>query len=328
MVGKNGSGKTNLVEAVYLLSLCKSWRTNDIRTLINKNSQSSFVRAYVRERGIDRKIEILLSGQGKKISLDDKPVKKLSELSNVANVIVFSPDDVNLMKGSPSSRRNFLDVSISKEFPEYLSMIGKYGKLLSERNAALKEMDVDRKYLDVLTSQMIALSEPITRYREKYISRLNKILSQLANSLYDENRNVLLVYKPFIKGDNFINDAKKAYERNLENDIIRKMTNVGIHREDFSLLLDGNDISVYGSQGENRLASIALKISPFFLIEDIEKKPITILDDVYSELDARHSQRLTNLLKKLGQVFVTTTEDSIEGDAVIEVSDETAKRRK
>lgn len=326
--GKNGSGKTNFVEAIYLLSLCKSWRTNEIRTLINHDSDSAFVRAYVRKGALNRKIEISISNKGKKIILDDKPVRRLSELSKVVNVTLFSPEDVNLMKDSPSARRSFLDVSISKEFPEYLSLIGKYEKLLLERNAALKATSIDKSYIEILTTQMIDVSEPIIRHRSKYVERLNKIIERLANSLYDENRSLQLFYKPFIRNENFKESAKRMYEKNLENDIIHKATSIGIHREDFSMMLDGSDISLYGSQGENRLAAIALKTSPYFLIEDPNKKPIAILDDVYSELDDKHSKRLTNLLKSLGQVFVTTADASIDGDALIEISDNNARRRK
>lgn len=328
LIGKNGAGKTNLVEGIYLLSLCKSWRSNEIKTLIRQGEEAAFVRAYVREGELSRKVEILITSKGKKISLNDKPVKRLSELSKLVNVTLFSPEDVNLFKDSPSSRRNFLDVSLSKEFPPYLSLIGRYGKILQERNLALKTPTPDKTYLEVLTNQLIDVSEPITRYRREYLTRLNQILSKVANSLYENNRTLQLVYKPFIKGDTFKETAKKLYQKNLDNDLLHKTTTIGVHREDFSLLLNGSDIALYGSQGENRLAAIALKIAPYFLIEEKEKKPITILDDVYSELDDKHSLRLTELLKNLGQVFVTTADYSIKGDAIIDVSKESATRRK
>lgn len=328
LIGKNGTGKTNLVEGIYLLSLCKSWRSNDIRTLIRQGEEAAFIRAYVREGEMSRKIEILITPKGKKISLNDKPVKRLSELSKLVNVTLFSPEDVNLFKDSPSSRRSFLDVSISKESVPYLSLIGRYGKILQERNVALKSPNPDKTYLEVLTNQLIDVSEPITRYRREYLTRLNEILSEVANALYENNRSLHLIYKPFVKENDFKETASKLYRKNLDNDLLHKTTTIGVHREDFSLLLDGNDIALYGSQGENRLAAIALKIAPYFLIQEQEKKPITILDDVYSELDDKHSLRLTKLLKNLGQVFVTTADYSIKGDALIDISKENATRRK
>ncbi len=326
--GANGSGKTNIAEAIYLLSLCKSWRNNDVRTLIRYGEESAFIRAYVQEGELRRKIEILITQKDKKITINDKPIKRLSELSKMVNVIVFSPEDVNIFKDSPSARRRFLDVSLSKESVEYLSLIGEYSKILQERNAILKGSDINRTYLEVVTNRLITVSEPITRFRKRYLDRLNGILSDVANALYESKRELRILYHPFLGEENFIENAKKRYERNLENDLFHKTTSSGIHREDFSLLLDGKDISLYGSQGENRLAAIALKIAPFFLIDDMNKKPITILDDVYSELDETRSRKLNSLLNKLGQVFVTTAESSIEGDALIDVSNNIATRRK
>lgn len=326
--GKNGSGKTNVVEAINLFSLCKSWRCNDTRALIAYGKDASFLKASILEGELTRKVEILLTTKGKKITINGKPIKRLSELSKLLNVTLFSPEDVNLFKDSPSVRRNFLDVSISKENPEYLSLIGKHSRLLQERNAALKVQNVDRRYLDLLTERLIEISEPIIRLRKNYVERLNNVLTHVANNLYDNNRQVEIVYKPFINDANFKETAKKAYEKCLESDLLHKMTTIGVHREDFIFLLDEKNIALYGSQGENRLAAIILKVSPYFLIEDEEKKPITILDDVYSELDDKHSQRLSKLLTNLGQVFVTSADDSINGDALIDVSNNMATRRK
>lgn len=328
LIGKNGTGKTNLAESIYLLSLCKSWRNNDIRSLLKWNEDAAFVRARVAiGNGLPKTIEILLTSKGKKITIDNKPIRRLSELSEIVNIVLFSPEDVDLMRGSPSLRRSFLDVSICKESSAYLYTIGKYEKLLTERNIALKRNDVDLNYLNVVTEQMIDVSEHIIARRSEYVARLNKILSGVANELYDENNELKIVYKPFIKADNFKQAAKSLYERNLQNDLLHKTTSIGVHREDFSVLLNGNDIAVYGSQGENRLAAIALKMAPYFLIEDEAKKPIAILDDVYSELDDAHSQRLAKLLKSLGQVFVTSAEELIDGDVIFDISKNHAKRR-
>ncbi len=328
ILGKNGSGKTNIVEAINLFSLCKSWRNNDTRALIRYGEEATFLKASIHEGELTRKVEIFLTAKGKKITINGKPIKRLSELSKLLNVTLFSPEDVNLFKDSPAIRRNFLDVSISKENSEYLSLIGKYSKILQERNAALKVQDVDRRYLELLTERLIEVSEPIIKYREDYIGRLNKVLNDVADKLYENNRKVRIAYKPFIKNENFKETAKKAYEKSLESDLLHKTTTIGVHREDFIFLLDGKNIALYGSQGENRLAAIILKISPFFLIEDVERKPITILDDVYSELDDKHSQRLSTLLMSLGQVFITSADDSIKGDAIIDVSNNMATRRK
>lgn len=326
--GNNGSGKTNIVEAIHFLSLAKSWRTNDSSALIRNGEKATLIRAEIKESELHRVIEILITAKGKKITINGKPAKRLSELSKMVNVILFAPEDIDIFKGSPSNRRNFLDVALSKQSLDYFSLIGKYARLLQERNAVLKSPKPDSIHIDVLTKQMIEVSEPIARYRRVYVEELNKTLSKIGSELYGQNREMTIVYKPFIKAADYKEVATKAYAKSLENDLFHKSTSVGIHREDFSLLLDGHDISLYGSQGENRLAAIALKLTPFFLIEDEDKKPITVLDDVYSELDVIHSERLANLIRNLGQVFVTGTRTKIKEATTIAVFNNNATRRK
>jgi DNA replication and repair protein RecF len=325
--GANGAGKTNLVEAIYYLSLAKSWRTSEPGALIKSGSDSARILARIEERDLTREIEIVLTPTGRRISVNGKPIHRLSELSRLVNVILFSPEDTAIFKGPPAERRNFLDLNLSKQSLDYFSLIGKYNRLLDERNAALKRNKPDRTYLGVVTDQMIEVSEPLARYRRLYIGELNKILSDLASELYGLDRKAALVYRPFVKDGAFKEEAAKAYAKTLESDILHKATSIGTHREDFSLVLDGEDIASYGSQGENRLAAIALKLAPFFLIEDEAKKPIAVLDDVYSELDEAHSRRLSGLIGRIGQTFVTAAQISIDGASYIEVSDHKAIRR-
>lgn len=325
--GANGSGKTNLVEAVYYLSLAKSWRSSDNRSLIKSGEDSAYIAADVSEGGITRHIEIFLTVDGRKILVNGKSIHRLSELSKLVNVVLFSPEDVSLFGGSPSERRAFLDVNLSKQSLDYFSLIGKHNRLLEERNAVLKGNKIDPTYLDVVTGRLIEVGEPLERYRRVYVGELNKVLSELASALYGQKRSVVMVFHPFVKGDSFHEEAQKAYQRSQAYDILHKATSVGLQREDFSLLLDNKDIALYGSQGENRLAAIALKLAPYFLIEDEEKKPIAVLDDVYSELDEAHSRSLNELLKKLAQCFVTAASIDITGASIIEVADHKATRR-
>lgn len=326
--GGNGEGKTNIAEAIYYLSLAHSWRTSDDTPLQKAGCQSSIVRACVCEGEFRRLIEIRLSKEGKRILLNDKPIHRLSELSKMVNVLLFTPEDTELFTSSPSLRRSFLDVSIAKTDVDYLNFIGAYRHLLVERNGALKLEKSDRSYLDVLTDQMVEVQQRIVNKRLIYVRRLNGALSTLASRLFGQNRSAKLVYRPFVNPDDkFTEEAKKAYQRSLETDLLRKSTSVGIHREDFQLLLDEKDVGIYGSQGENRLSAIALKLSPYFLIEEEEKKPIVVLDDVYSELDQLHASSLSSLLKSMGQVFVTATDLKIDGASYVEVANHQARRR-
>ena len=328
ILGENASGKTNLAEAIQFISLARSWRTGDDATLIRQGKDAAFVQAELSEGPLRRSIEIELSRSGKRISINGKAAKRLSELSQIANVIVFAPSDVSLFQGSPSERRSFLDVSLSKKSLDYFSLISRYSRLLKERNALLKRREVDRSLLDVLTDQMIECSEIIVRYRTMYVTSLNSVLPGLLKRIYGENRSGSLVYRPSVKDDGrFAEKARKAYQDALEGDLLHKSTSVGVHREDFSFLLDSKNVAEYGSQGENRMAALALKLSPFFLIEAEEKRPICVLDDVTSELDETHVARLLSLLEDLGQTFVTATNLTINGATIIDVADHNATRR-
>ena len=328
ILGSNASGKTNLAEAVYFLSLARSWRTLEERNLIRFGSEFASVRAFVREGNLHREILIELTPQGKRVFLNGKPLRRLSELTRLVNVLLFSPEDVRLFEGPPGERRSFLDVSLSKRSNDYLALMGRQASLLKSRNALLKEGGRDKALLEVLTDQLIEVQEPIVRYRGMYVTSLNGILPKVLGRLKGEKAPCTLVYRSFVKDDGrFKERARKAYEESLEGDLIHKSTSIGVHREDFRLKLGDRDVAEFGSQGENRMAALALKLSPFFLIEEEERKPICVLDDVTSELDVGNAGRLLSYLSELGQSFLTATDLSLQGASVYEVADHNAKRR-
>lgn len=328
IVGKNAAGKTNIVEAIYFLSLARSFRTSEYGELIKNKRQYSEIEARVEQDTINKDIVALMTSSSKKFTCNDKPVKKLSDLSQLINVIVFEPKDTLMFSDSPLVRRNYLNINLSKKSPIYLENLMVFEKLLKERNAILKSDEVDKLQLDVVTEQMIAVEETICRYRAAYISEINNILSRLITKLKGKEEKAELVYLPFIKlDDKFKNSCARAYAHNVESDIKHKATQLGIHREDMKMILNGKDIALQGSQGENRIAVIALKLAPYFLIEEKEKKPIIILDDVMSELDEEHKQRLLTFVKGLEQVFITATKTNITDAAIFEVSEHIITRR-
>jgi len=328
LTGPNGSGKTNLSEAVFFLSFGKSWRTLEPGALIKKGADSALISATIKEGDLLREIEIEILKKGKKISINNHSVSRLSELSSIANVLLFSPEDASFFKGPPSRRRAFLDSNLAKKSDEYVFLLKRYLKLLQERNALLKAENPNLNYLNVVTKQLIEVSAPIDQLRSVYVDSLNKTLSLTASQLYGEDRRLKVDWKPFASLENFKEAAFASYQRTQESDLFHKTTSLGIHREDFVTKLDGREIEMYGSQGENRIAALALKLTPYFLIGEVEKKPIVVLDDVFSELDEEHNKRLNSLIHNLGQVFITTTEASIDSnDCLIEVSQGSATRR-
>ena len=307
ITGPNGAGKTNIVEALYYLSVAKSFRIGDNEGLVLKGENHGEIYAEISEGNITRKIRVVLTPDDHQIFINDKSSRVL-ELAKVVNVILFEPKDVLLFRGSPRARRNFLDVSLSKKSFSYLENITRYNKVLKERNELLKGENVDKTLLDTTTEMLVKLSSVIVAYREKYVKDINDILNKITRALTGDNRKFELHYTPYVKYDeNFLTNARNAFKRAEESDFKHKQTSIGTHREDISISLNGRDIATYGSQGENRIAALALKLSPYFLIEDKDKKPIIVLDDVMSELDPANQERLIKFLRKFNQVFITGT---------------------
>lgn len=326
ITGDNAVGKTNVVEAINYLSLARSFRGVSEKECIQKGQQEAEVQAVIKEGSISRDIAIRMDETKKKVYLNGKPLSKLSSLSKIVNILLFEPKDVLLFKGAPKDRRLYLDVNLSKISPAYLELITKYDKVLKERNELLKKEKVDLVLLDALTEMLVKLSEPIISYRELFFKDINDILIKLTHALTGTRENLRIDYHPFIAlNESFIENANKAFKRSLENDLKYKATSIGIQREDFSICLNNKDIGLYGSQGENRITALALKLSPYFLIKDEDKKPIIILDDVMSELDDKNKKRLIEFINKLGQVFITGTKLEITGANHYHIKQKTQK---
>ena len=328
IIGDNAAGKTNIVEAIHFLSLARSFRTSETSELIKNERQFASIEARVVEDTIRKDIVAILTPSSKKITCNKKPIKKISELSSLINVIVFEPKDALMFHDSPLVRRNFLDINLSKKSPIYLENLMSFDKLLKERNALLKEENIDQTQLNVVTTQLVTVQEVLCKYRQAYVNEINAILGKIIKSIKGSGQEVHLEYYPFVKVDSdFVKNATRAYAKGLDSDIRHKITQIGIHREDMKMFLNDKDISTHGSQGENRLAVIALKLCPFFLIEDKDKKPIVVLDDVMSELDKTHQDRLMKFLEKLEQVFITSTKVNVKNASIYEVKKANISRR-
>ena len=190
LTGRNAIGKTNVVEAIYYLSLGRSFRTNEDDDLIKKNSDRAEIDAVISEGEITRKIKIIITKIGKVVMINGKNISKLSELSKCVNVILFQPKDVMLFSGPPKDRRNFLDISISKKSAIYLDYITRYEKVLKERNDLLKAETINQTLLDVTTELIIKLSGSIISYRQMYVKDINDILNKITRALTGEKGKV------------------------------------------------------------------------------------------------------------------------------------------
>ena len=314
LTGDNAAGKTNVVEAIYYLSMARSFRTVEDADLIAKGKDRAEIDATCKEGELKRKLRIVILESGKQIFINGKKISKISDLSKCMNVLLFEPKDVMIFKGSPKVRRNFIDIHLSKQSLQYLDYISRYNQVLKERNELLKSDKVDETLLETTTEMLVKLSGPIVSYRQMYVKDINDILIKITRALTGVEGKLEIHYKPFVDYDKeFQNKALEAFRRSKENDLRQRATTIGIHREDFSISLNGRDIGEFGSQGENRIVAIALKLSPYFLIEDKDKRPVVVLDDVMSELDLEHRKRLIEFVKKFDQVFITATKLEVKG---------------
>ena len=308
--GENASGKTNILEAIYFLSLTRSFRTNEIEELIKKDASFARILAKIDTQNVSKTLEIIFNKSGKKILVNGKKVLKISELNSLINVISFIPKNTNLLKDAPKERRKFLNIYLSKFSNNYLKTLSVYEKILKERNDAFKAYKINPTLIDILTNQLISLNKEIYLYRKKFVNEINKYLADVFKEVSLTNEKLKMEYESFLnnQNENIENFLKNEFENIKEEEFKRKQTLIGIHKDDFKIYIDEKDVSLYGSQGENRISIISLILSLYFLNK--EEKPIIVLDDVISELDEKHEENLLKYLENFNQVFITNTAKS------------------
>mgnify|MGYP000890499715 CR=1 FL=1 len=306
IVANNGKGKTNLLESIYYCSFGKSFRTNNDNDLITTGESEFIINLKVNNNESSHEIGASYKNKKKIFFLDKKPIKKISDLNHYLNVLLFEPNQVSLFTSEPINRRSFLDVLVSKISTHYLDLLKRYKNLLKERNSALKETKVDKIYVFTLTNQMIAISEEITDIRLKFIKEINLALEKVAEKISNKKQSLKLRYYPIIEySEKYKEDLLRKYQETYEEDVLAKSTTIGVHKEDYVMLLNGKNIAQHGSQGENRLAVLSMILSLYFIKNS--RKPIVILDDVLSELDEENQNRLIDFVKNFDQTFITTT---------------------
>ncbi|MCF0117260.1 MAG: DNA replication and repair protein RecF [Bacilli bacterium] len=330
IVGSNGIGKTNIVEAIYFLSYGRSFRTENEMDMIQENQEfASIEGVFKNDDDETKKIKVVITRSGKKITYNGVELKKVSELTSLTNIISFKPSDVMLFDNAPHYRRRFIDLCIMKFDANYTILMTNYNNLLKERNEILKLEKINEIQLDIITEQMIDIEFEIVKKRKSFIAELNSIAKRVLFDLKGEETEVLIKYRSFVDCDAslFKERAKKAYFDNLERDLKTRSTNIGVQREDFSTLVNNRDIEVYGSQGQKRQLSLALSLCPYFVYKDKDRKPIVILDDVLSELDYSNQKRLIEFVGHMNQTFITSTEFKYKCSTYHEVGHHKVTRR-
>lgn len=307
--GNNGEGKTNLVEAIYVLGLTRSFRLVQDKTLLLKNSSYAKIEGIVHNR-YETEYQIMLSKEGKKVKINHNNVSKLSDYVSKINIILFHPNDLKIIKDTPSIRRKTMNIDISQLNLNYLRDLNQYNKILKQRNAYLKQLLINGNnsstYLDIITEKLIMYGKRISQVRKEFIASLNTYVSDIYFKIAEKG--TLTIHYSSDYADLDEKQIGELYQKSFKKDLMLGKTNLGIHTDDLSFYLDDNDLKDYGSEGQQKNAIIAMKLAELELF--YYKKgyyPLLILDDLFSELDDFKIKNILNYISKDIQVFITIT---------------------
>ena len=304
--GNNGEGKTNLLDAIYYLSMTKSaFATSEKFNFRHGTDEFSVAGTYRMENGLSSRFALKVNSKGeKKIRRDDKPYQKVSEHVGVLPIVMVSPADISMVSDSGEERRRFVNAVLSQMDHEYMSSLQQYNRLLMQRNRMLKEMDPDRSLLEVIDMRMGALAEPIFQKRKKFIEDLKPIVSEYYRYVSGGSELVDIEYESELSKAGLEQILSASFER----DKALRYTSSGLQRDDFIFTMNGHPIRRYGSQGQQKSFLVSLKFAQY----EIMKKnygfaPVLLLDDVFDKLDMN---RISNLLQMVasndfGQIFIT-----------------------
>ena len=301
--GNNATGKTSIVEALSLLGTCKSFKTNNDKDLI-RFEQECYYNVYNVIKNEDKLlIKLSCDGKNKKLIINNKHIKSISIFVGEIKALVFSPDDVRIITDDPKTRRKFLDRNISLIDNKYLNALIEYNKILKERNELLKGEEIDNNLLSIYTNGLIKNAKVIIEKRNEFINRINDYYNSKIDSLSLGKDCGKLVYKPNVN----LNDIETVFLNTINYDLYTKTSNCGPHRDNFDVLLNGNDSTSYGSKGQIKTLALALILSLIDIFKEIDDNIIIILDDVFGELDFERQNQILKLLDEKYQLFITTT---------------------
>lgn len=311
--GPNGSGKTNIVEAIYLLSLSKSFRSNNDKVMIKKGCLKAKVKGNVLNNGYDDEFRVEIGETGKNVFINEEKKDRISEYVSRLNVVLFNPVDTRLIDDAPEKRRKLLNIEISQLYKQYLVVLSNYQRILKQRNFYLRGMYINgnytNAYLDILTEKLIEYGSIICKYRLDFINKINEYIGEYFKSIFG-NGTLKIRYVSSFKNktrEELMAKFKENYQKEME---IGKTLD-GPHHDDIVFLLDNNSLKDFGSEGQRKNAIISFKLAEIKVIYDIKGfYPILILDDLFSELDKKKINNLVKLLDKDVQTFITTTEIS------------------
>jgi DNA replication and repair protein RecF len=316
-LGQNAQGKTNILEAIYYGAMGRSHRTNLDAELIRWQQDGSVIQLGFTRLDIENNLQFRFSTtKNKEILLNSYPIKP-RELIGSLNAVLFSPEDLLLIKGSPAGRRRFLDTEISQANPAYYRQLIQYNRIIAQRNVLLKkirERKAGRDLLDSWDEQLAALAAHLVQKRQEALKKLAMLANLMHRKITDNKENLVVTYQTTGLEFNTAIDMADVYQKQLYSlrdiDIIRGSTGVGPHRDDLILTVNGINLRTFGSQGQQRTGVLALKLAELeFIKSETGEYPVLLLDDVMSELDANRREQLLTFIKDRVQTFITATDD-------------------
>ena len=316
LCGENGQGKTNLIEGIWLSTGFKSFRTKKSREMIPHGEEYFKISMDFFGENRLQNIEIKTTAEITEAYLNRVKVNSTRNIIGEFFSVVFSPSHLNLIKGGPEEKRKFLDIAISQNKPSYAAVLSDYYKVLKQKNTLLKNCDInniDRDMISVWDESLAKYGGKILTERKKYIEELKKISKEFYGGISGNREELSIQYNMTVKDD--FSDEKEAaeiikegLESSLESDIKRGATSKGPHRDDVTVLLEGENIRSFGSQGQQRSAALSMKLGEAYIINKFRnERPVALLDDVMSELDVNRQNFILNELNDW-QVFITCCE--------------------
>jgi len=319
IIGDNAQGKTNLLESIYVAGFSKSFRTNKESELIQFESEYTQVKIEIeKDNGYTEKIEYRINQKSKKeFLINNVNISKVSELLGSVNIILFFPDDLKLIKESPSERRRFINRELSHISKTYYADLIDYNQILFQRNELLKKIIFQpdlKDTLDIWNEQLAEKGSKIIFKRQSFIKKLDVISKGIHESITEGKENLSIKYNTSINNlenyDKIKGELLDKLNQNLALDLKRGYTSVGPHRDDIDIEINHINIKAFGSQGQQRTAALSIKLSEISIIrEEVGDSPILLLDDVMSELDLQRQRDLIETLKGV-QTIITTTDIS------------------
>lgn len=307
LYGDNAQGKTNILESIYICATTKSHQGSKDKEIIKMGCDEAHVKMYIEKEGLEHYIDLhLKKNKPKGIAVNGIPIKRSAELMGIINIVLFSPEDLNIIKNGPSERRRFIDMELCQLSRIYLDNLYRYSKVLNQRNHLLKQISYNeslKETLSVWDEQLIKYGTEIIKERKEFIEQINNISAEIHKKLTGEKEFLNIQYEPNVDVEEFADKLYKNYNR----DIYYQITHTGPHRDDIKFISNDMDLRTYGSQGQKRTAALSLKLSE---IEIVKKKtgdiPVLLLDDVLSELDRSRQNYLLESIDDV-QTIITCT---------------------